>query len=384
MLVAMRVLLLADGSFATRERALLARLEVGLADEGVRVVRVTPVTPAPESLDNPYLRWIRFPEPSSRLLAPISARAVLQDLEDMRALSLQDAEPIDLVHVLGDHAWNVGERIAAELECGAVFELSSSSALHRAISKAKALRSGDEEARRRVCFLCPDEGVERTLADAAPWVNRRLALWGVHSPAQQVEWPRRASTRSVLLIGPGRDLGACRDALEGLALIRKSTPNLLVFLDAALVRDSSNLWKHAERLKMLDCLSVIDDTESRRELSLQVDALLVPERLDEHRTIILDAMAHNVLVFARAGCPMTAVRPDDTAVVLDRADPEDWERALGAVLNEPERASALCDRAARFVRETRFASAHVRGALAAYESALGPPATPFPSGARVR
>ena len=38
----MRVLILADGLFATRERALLSRLEVGLADEGVRVVQATP------------------------------------------------------------------------------------------------------------------------------------------------------------------------------------------------------------------------------------------------------------------------------------------------------------------------------------------------------
>ncbi len=38
----MRILIIADESFASRERAMLSRLEVGLADEGVRVVHVIP------------------------------------------------------------------------------------------------------------------------------------------------------------------------------------------------------------------------------------------------------------------------------------------------------------------------------------------------------
>ena len=379
----MRVLMLADTSFATRERSLLARLEIGLADEGVRVVRVTPITPAPESLDNPYLRWLKFAEPKSVLFAHLAARAVEEDLKALRELSPQDSEPVDLIHVMGDHAWATGNRLAHTLNAGLVHEVCTETALQRSIALARSLKSKDDEARRRVCFLCPDDGVEQRLAAAAPWTNRRLAMWGVHSSADHIRWPRRAGALSVLMLGTGNDIPSCRLALDGLARLRKAVPSLLVFLDAALVRSSSALWKHAERLKMLDILSVIDDTESRRELSLQVDAMIVPERLPEHRTILLDAMAHGSIVLAREGCPMTALRANQTAIVLERGDADEWERALHGLILEPGKSQALAQSAANFVREHRLASAHVRGALGAYESIAGAAPMSFATGSRV-
>ncbi len=379
----MRVLMLADTSFATRERSLLARLEIGLADEGVRVVRVTPITPAPESLDNPYLRWLKFPEPSSALFAPLAARAIEEDLKALRELSQQDSEPIDLVHVMGDHAWATGNRLAHSLDAGIVLEVCTETALQRSVSLARSLKAKGDEERRRVCFLCPDEGVEQRLAAAAPWTNRRLATWGVHSGVEHIQWPRRAGALSVLMLGTGNDIPSCRLALDGLARLRKAVPNLLVFLDAALVKSSSALWKHAERLKLLDILSVIDDTESRRELSLQVDAMVVPERLTEHRTILLDAMAHGSIVLVRDGCPMTALRANETAKVIERGDADEWERSLHGLILEPHLAAALAQKAAAFVREHRLASAHVRGALAAYESIAGAAPMSFATGSRV-
>ncbi len=379
----MRALILADGSFASRERALLSRLEVGLADEGVRVVRVTPIEPAAESLDNPYLRWIKFPEPSSKLFAPISARAVLQDIQTMRELSVQDNEPIDLVHIMGDNAWAAGERIARELDAALVYELWSEVAVQRGLALARALKARDEDERKRVIFLCPDEGVEQRIEANTPWINRRLAVWGVHSHHERPEWPKRNGAFSVLMLGTGDDIASCKVALDGLSRLRTAAPTLLIFLDAALVRSSNALWKHADKLKLLDCVSVIEDTESRRELSLQVDAVVVPERLQQHRTILLDAMAHGVLVLAREGCPMTALRDSETAVVIERGDAEEWERAILSLLSDRARAAALLEGAMAFVRENRLASAQVRGALSAYETVAGAPPIAFTAGSRV-
>lgn len=379
----MRVLMLADTSFATRERSLLARLEIGLADEGVRVVRVTPITPAPESLDNPYLRWLKFPEPRSALFAPLASRAIEEDLKALRDLSPQDSEPVDLVHVMGDHAWATGSRLAQSLGAGLVHEVCTETVLQRSLSLARSLKAKGDNERRRVCFLCPDEGVEQRLATSAPWTNRRIATWGVHSGVEAIHWPRRDGAFSVLMLGTGDDIASCRLALDGLARLRSAAPDLLVFLDAALVKSSSALWKHAERLKMLDILSVIDDTESRRELSLQVDAMIVPERLTEHRTILLDAMAHGSIVLAREGCPMTALRANETAVILEHGDADEWERAINGLLIERNEGEALARRAASFVRENRLASAHVRGALGAYESVAGPAPMSFATGSRV-
>lgn len=380
----MRSLILADGSFASRERAMLARLEVGLADEGVRVVRATPIPPAAESLDNPYLRWIRFPEPSTPLFASVCARALLEDLRTLKELSTQDSEPIDVVHVFGDNAWATGERLARRLDAALMYEVWSEPAMQRAVSIAKALKAQDEDARRRVCFLCPDEQTERRLGDLAPWSTRRLATWGAHAGDPPEHWPKRRGTLSVLLIGAGGDVPSCRAALDALARVRKAVPNLLIFIDAALVRTSNALWKHAGRLKLLDCASVIEDTESRRELSLHVDAMLVPEQLHEHRTILLDAMTHGVAVVARAGCPMSALRDGETAILLDDPDADAWERALGGMYLEQARTQELTRNAAEFVRQSRPASGHVRGAIAAYEAIAGADPVSFAAGARVR
>jgi glycosyltransferase involved in cell wall biosynthesis len=128
---------------------------------------------------------------------------------------------------------------------------------------------------------------------------------------------------------------------------------------------------------------VIEDTESRRELSLQVDAVVVPERLQQHRTILLDAMAHGVLVLAREGCPMTALRNNETAIMIERGDADEWERAVATLLSDRGRAATLLEGAMRFVREHRLASAHVRGALSAYETVAGAPPIAFAAGARV-
>lgn len=136
----MRVLLLADNSFASRERTMIARLEVGLADEGVRVIRATPQQPPPEAFDNPFLRWIRFPQPSSRYLAPIVARAMARDIEDAKAQSAIDAEPIDIVHILGDDAWASGEALARMVGAATAYELWSETSLERALRQARSLK----------------------------------------------------------------------------------------------------------------------------------------------------------------------------------------------------------------------------------------------------
>ncbi|MBX3353295.1 MAG: hypothetical protein KF684_10210 [Phycisphaeraceae bacterium] len=379
----MRVLLLADRSFASRERTMIARLEIGLADEGVRVVRASPQPPPPEALDNPFLRWIRFPQPTSKYLAPLVARAMLRDIEDSRAQSSIDAEPIDIVHVLGDESWSTGESLARLMGASVVYELWSEAALERALRVARVIKGEENEAKRRVAMLCPDEGVDARIAAVAPWTPRRVATWGVHSPTEQPSWPRRPGAMSILMIGRGEDLGACRDALLGLSELRKAMPNLLVFLDAELVRRSTTLWKHAERLNMLDCVSVVEDMESRRELSLHVDVLMIPERLPEHRTIVLDAMAHGVLVVAASGCPMTVLRPDDTAIVLERPRAEDWRNAMQRFSIDVERARAMVLSAANMVREHRLGGAYVRGALSAYESLAGAEPLAFKVGSRV-
>ena len=94
----LRVLMMADRSFARREHAMLRRLEVGLIDEGVRVLRATPAGSPEEpttglagtvSYDDRGL-WALAPSP----VAAIRRAALGRSGSGVSALKLRSAPPL--------------------------------------------------------------------------------------------------------------------------------------------------------------------------------------------------------------------------------------------------------------------------------------------------
>lgn len=359
---AMRVLILTDEFFASRERSMLERLEVGLADEGVRVIHA-----APESVAQQGGVVTRIVPYSPRILAitrRLAAARLARNVEQSGDLAY---EGIDVVHVFGGSAWNLAADTADALGASLVLEVWRAGLVERA-------RSIDPHARRTL-FLAPDPAIERALAGGAEPRPVRLASWG--TVAEPTLRPVLAADRApaAMIVGSGRDAPAFAAALRGLAEVAASRRDLLIFCDALAAR-RAGLWHLARTLDLLPQFSLIDELESRRDLLLQGDLLIQPDAHGEARSTVLEAMATGMIVLA-ASDPMVSVLIDArTARLVPPADAGAWARVIKDVLGNPDRARALAASAQDYVRSNRRASDQVRAVIQAYESISAHRSTP--------
>src|ERR1044071_9211761 len=98
----MRVLILADEFFASRERGLLTRLEVGLADEGVRVIHAVPEGIKAEAADGGggvFTRVLTYSPKTLILTRPLAVRKLGRAIAEMD--ETEEPTDIDVIHVFG-------------------------------------------------------------------------------------------------------------------------------------------------------------------------------------------------------------------------------------------------------------------------------------------
>jgi hypothetical protein len=390
----MRVLILTDELFASREQSLITRLEVGLADEGVRVVHAVPEHARPTS-DDPaaaalrgdspaalapggslFSQAVTYRPPAMRVLTRATARRVVEDLADLEGA---DADrPVDVVHVFGGGAWRLGLEVACLTGAGLALEVWRTGLIPR----ARALHARVVEGRSggvTPVFIAPDAGIEAALRRVAPERLVKAAPWGVHAPAapREILEPERAP--SVMVVGSGRDAKAIGAALEGLAACVRDRPEMLIFMDA-LACQRANAWSVARRAGLLGNLSLIHELEGRRDLLVRGDVLVQPEAHGEQRSILLDAMAAGMAVVAGADPGVTSLVDGVTARLVSQPTRGAWALAVGKVLSDREWALSLGRSAWRYAHDQRRASDHVRAVLAAYEQIASGAALPFPGG----
>lgn len=355
----MRVLILADEFFASRERGLLTRLEIGLADEGVRVIHAVPEGTPTDSGEGVFSRVLTYSSKTLMLTRPLAVRKLVRAVAEMDATT--DASGIDVVHVFGGSVWQLGADLASEVGAGLALEVWRSGLVER----ARTIRLEDDAP----LFIAPDQAVERALINVPAGGEHpavRLAAWGVHTPAhaREILVPDRAP--SIMLVGSGRDAHAFRAAIEGVASIARERPDLLIFCDAIAAR-RCDAWALARKLGILHNLSLIEELEGRRDLLLYGDILVQPEAHGEQRSILLEAMATGMIVAAGAD-PMVSILQDGlTARLVARPAGPDWAAVLRDIVNNNERARALARTARDYVKINRRASDHVRAVLSAYD-----------------
>lgn len=352
----MRVLILADGLFATRERGLLSRLEVGLADEGVRVAQATPED-VPASAAG-LAESITYPAGLWTLGTAWRARQIKG--------KVSSGGKVDVVHVFGGSAWKLGAMVAAVLESELVLEV------WRSGLAARAAMGEWQEA----IFMAPDPSIERQLLQEAAGLSVRLAPWGVLTPEAPSRILEEGRAPSVMMVGSGRDARATHAALEGIAQAAQSTPDLLVFVDAREAR-LAGLWEVARNLGLLERLSLIEDLEGRRDLLLRGDILVQPEALGEQRTTLLEAMGVGMAVVAASDASVSTLIDQRTAIVVNGRDRGAWGQAITGLLSDRDRARRLGLSAREYVREERQASAYVRAVLGVYQWATSADAIRF-------
>lgn len=367
----MRVLIIADEIFGTRERAMLSRLEIGLADEGVRVAHALPdgiegsagTSPLIESMTYdaariPFTRGLR-----AARLASHAADAHWSG--DHNADARSGERVVDVVHAFGGSVWNLSLEVARRLNAALALEVWRTGLVDRAVAISKR----EPEVPR--VFLAPDVTIERRLK-AAGLTTVRSAPWGVHAITRSRAAVSKDRSVSIIITGGGRDARATLAALEGVGLAVAERPDAVIFMDAVAAR-RSRAWPLAKRLGLLGRLSLIDDIELRRDIALRADILIQPEAVGEQRSVLLDAMAAGMIVVAAADPGVSWLVDDQTAWLVNEHTPRVWAQAIGRALGDPAACRALTSRAMARVAQEHRATTHVSSVLGAYEWVVGGP-----------
>lgn len=361
----MNVLLLIDDRFWRAERALVSRLEIGLADEGVRVVHTGGSGSDDSASEESFATRVALRDESFLIPPRIRARWLLERVAG--ALEKRSRARIDVVHVLGETLWGLGRRVAEH--AGAALALEGWSV--RSVERRG--RERDREGSGTV--LLADEGlVEAAEAAGVGW---RLTPWGVHASSSPIEILREDRAPSIVLMGTGADRRALREALIGVSRAIEGVGFATVFVDHEAAH-AAGLWSLAGECGMRDRLSLIQNLETDRQLILRSDLLVASEAIGEVRSLILDAMGAGMAVVAARDGAVSAVVEHETAMVVDEADASRWAEAVSTLLADRRRARELGRGGWMHVREHRRASAHVSSVLDTYEWLTSADALPFP------
>lgn len=356
----MRVLILADEFFASRERAMLLRLEVGLADEGVRVIHTVPSGALSEGPMGVFSTTLTYSPKVMRLTRGLAVARLVRALANLD--QAEEPNDVDIIHVFGGSVWGFAAKLAERLGSGLVLEVWRSGL----VEKARDLRLNGVE---RPLLLAPDPAIERALLGGdSPEESAMVHLseWGVLAPTEQREVMSEGKAVSVMMVGTGRDPKSSIAALEGLAAVVRRRSDVLIFCDALAAR-RARLWHHARRLGILNSFSLIHELEGRRDLLLHGDVLVQPDFSGEQRSIVLEAMAHGMIVVASHDPFISILRDGVTARLVNPLDAEQWQQVFTELLLHPEMARGVAASSQRIVRESRKASDHVRAVLSAYE-----------------
>ncbi|MCC6678831.1 MAG: glycosyltransferase [Phycisphaerales bacterium] len=365
----MRVLILADEVFASRERALVTRLEVGFADEGVRVLHAVPERAAATMPSEVHSQALTYAEGGLLISRAVRVRKLIQEINTLR--SSEEERAVDIVHVFGGAAWSLGIEVARQIGAGLALDVWRAGL----VSRARTLRVTGQLP---PVFFSPDPAIERLLLAEDPGIAVRSTPWGVHTPDEARPILRAGRAPTAMVVGGGRDLQAFGAALRGLAVAAKAHPDLMIFMDPLPSR-ATPIARLARDLGLRRHLSMIEGLENRRDLLLQGDLLIQPESGGEQRSIVLDAMASGLVVVAAQDPLISTLIDGVTAYLVKRADAGAWGAALRGVLERPELARSLVTSARQWVRQHRRASDHVRTVLEAYAWMTSKASIPFPA-----
>jgi hypothetical protein len=359
----MHVLILADRSMALRERAMLMRLEVGLADEGVRVVHGVPRAPGDAQPQGLYSTAVAYDDSALAVGRTRRVRRFLHAVERAEQDAVGGEPGFDIVHAFGVGCWPFALEIARQTGAGVLLELWRSSAIAQAAVLASRQHPTDM---RFAVSESPIAAELRKRAGAAVVVR---APWGVH--ASSAPRPAFAGTRplAAALLADAGDARATRAALAGLAEATSAAGvEFLLFLgteDGAPAREAA-VWSAARKLGILDRLSMVPEMEARREPVLQMDMLLLPEPTGRERTLALEAMGSGMIVVAVADPFIESLADGVTARLIAQQTPEAWRAGLTGLLSDRAAAADLGRSAHAWVRDHRAASSQVADVLRAY------------------
>lgn len=354
--------LLANTAWLDEDLATFQYLVVGLIDEQVRVAQVVPDGLSPGETSD-FCDCVRWHDSSWRWLRRRRLGRVVDPLRDLG---------VDVVHALDGRLWEGALRLARQLWTPVV--LGTCSALD--VAQVQRLRRLDELV--KVVFVATTRPLavairERLPADA----QVEIVPQGVHVPAKSAAIHGGAALCAAVTGNGTYD--AQYDALMvAMQSIVAKYPQAQFFFDGQ-GSDQHLLWQAAKRYGLLSHMSLVPRRLGHRELLLRADVLIHPQSLGRSRTLTLQAMAHGVPVMAMKDPWLDYLIHDQTAWVVDQADPDVWAQMIDRFVETPSLGRDLAVQARRWVRRRHRAAGQVGHTLGLYRQITGE-SIKFPSG----
>ncbi len=347
----MRVAMLLDAGCASRERVMLSRLEIGLADEGVRLAHAVPQSSLAREAVGLYSSGVGYQERG----LPFTLRQRAHDLAAQlaRAFDVDDPREVDIVHVWADPSAatrvsgqalsNFGHGAYSPLDLAFEVARQNHAALvveiwnARLLARVPALAARAAASRIDVMFSLADEsmltGLRRRAGTGANPARASengdsiaVCPWGVRL---RDEPHKRWSVDTMPAIGVLADGVAPVRLAAVMGGLAKLTEPSMVFVGAE-GRTADAVWRLARKLKLLNRLTLVPQMESAREPLLNMDVLVLPGDTGVHRSLALDALAGGLAVVS-GGEPLVSYLNDPALVTrVDRPnDAQAWAEALG-------------------------------------------------------
>jgi len=377
----MRSLILTDADTAAREGVMLSRLEVGLLAQSIRILYAEPSDEQLHIDAESLITGLHYVSGGSILTLKARARQLVREVDETIGFDDPTTSRLDVVHALGSGAWNMALHTAAASGSHLAIEVLSAADLDRVRPfENRATRALPDDA--RLAWFAPGSNMCDALRRTARKYPVFQTFWGAHASETLRSSARGDRVPSIAILTGGQQSARLVPLLEALKQYQpsESNPPPLVFLDEHAVSRHRSVGKHVRRLGLNDRLSIVPSLEHGRSLTLCCDLLILPDADGQHRSIILDAMAHGVLVLA-ASDPLLAdlLRHNETALLIERPDAASWLDLLKTAFDEAQELDALRDRARDLVKGDRTASAQVDAIVAAYDQLCGQEAIPFAS-----
>jgi glycosyltransferase involved in cell wall biosynthesis len=157
--------------------------------------------------------------------------------------------------------------------------------------------------------------------------------------------------------------------LTGLSRLTKEFPQIQACLELR-GPGAHEIWRTARRLDLLGHISTITDAAQHRALLTGCDILVIPERFGQVRTLILSAMALAMPVIAAGDPYLDMLLPDQTAVIVETGDADEWADNLRRLFTDSDLGSRIGRASRAWVGEHHRPEGHVASLEAAFQQVL--------------
>jgi len=333
----MHVALIIDQERLAQEQSMLNRLCIGLMAEGAQVTRIVPDVMPGENVGEGEQRVAL----AARIEAPMRVLPWMRRTRiNQIAETLEKSAP-DAFYAIGQGAWALGLELAKGIERPLLIDVCSAEQVKVAPRPRVSPRIAG--------YIAPCHAIAEMLRRRVDTSLVSMVPMGVSlppGPRPILGQPDQAA--SLAILGSGRDMQAYEALLRGLSQVVQQIATMQIFVELRGPHEHA-IWQRAEQLGLIGSISAIGEASVYRSLLVGCDLMLIPERLGELRSMMLEAMALGMPVIASRDDALDMLSDGETACFVSRPEPAEWSRQTLALLEDPAKARALGLRARQTV-----------------------------------